>query len=1284
MLLFLLCLYNVMVRGEARLSSHDVHHSKEGSTKKGMDYGNRSTRNARVKVKLHNHHDDSHSSSSHHGHRKARRGYGGSIRPHNENHARILRNMISTHANSPENLTHDEKDLANMAAHGNLDALDMLYNDGSITPDVAEDVGNSILSNSTPAVASQPVAMPSSLDLASEVPLDVTAPPDYSSPEEPYVSGGVATGRTNKEQAEIDALTQNETPIDDLTPEAAYSSLISAGHSIPVAKGVADEVRDANAEKALRMKRASDMSQPPLNPGYIPQVNLAKATNAKDVVSDADKAMLQKKVYDEYVEKGSPVERAEFEAYQAGFMIDKYNEGLSKGLSPEAAYGRAVSLTDLNYQHATRSAAIAGGGHVAAQNAADRTMIEEASAREMAQTPSGLRPKVLEKKQEEINEKRLDRAQDLSKYLTQKHITEPIMRALQKLNQAETLKDLASMEGLGNPVVQERILTDVAASSAEDLAKAKQNLENSKAQLKPSGRKTNALNFLSKVSTEKAIEDMNRKNEEMQNKAIQAQKEANESNAVKTAEEHLAKAAEQRIIKNEGKNAFTRVLENTGDVLQAGKAREEAESAAAEALNQQREARKAEVMKILGPMGMNDSIKEAVDHMATAHAGLNVVGSDLEELNKKYEEEMAHQSNIEALLKETATSNLDVKEVIPPTASRIGITEGKMKLPLKGFSNEEPKSEEEVIVQSRQKNRRNQVRNKVIGTNVESGLNVIEMENGFVHISEAAKSLKINKGKVFYPESAKGLMDKQKLDTSLLEHKYNTGERPGLDKGVGYYEADASGFTLPLPSPLDPVPTSTMTNGEKSLNIGQASELEIEDGELVQTPWNEFVKDMRPSINGRLAHESEVAAASEMKSRVDDEKKARNLEGITTEVYTNPDGSKFVEVSSPYGVPEIMTMDEAVESLNNVGPSSVGAVSEEVKKKTPEVPLDMAVTDSMKGSEESFISNVLSKVREEGNGKAVAKKNAFNGKVDGEKAEIVDEYNKELINEYMSPSNTVESQVKNNMISKAASYARSMNISTETFLNMVSQLPESAIKEMISYNQAPPSARKDISATQFYNQIAGILPDSKIDMGTMTEMIFNNISTVTHQPNTVGGEVLEQMTVPNLKAIEQVETKNTPTGTTQVSVSVPNDPNKTQVLGEVKFKGNPTPTTSSGRPASGKAGTSNQPRQGASNQAGQRSPNQTGQGGSSNRPGQAGAGASASATPGPAVPSSQQNPLKPGVKAPSSASSSPVRLSPGQPDHTMRGFSHSFPGNKNASGIGTAQPAAGFVGKVSR
>lgn len=1222
MLVFLLCFYSMVVRSAlgSGPSSLVAHH--EG---KGMDYGNRSTRH-NARARHHGRHGD-------HGHAKRphHKAYGGSIKPHNRTHARLIRDMIDTHG-GPENITHEEKDLANMAAHGNQDALGKLYDEGSITPGLTGPAGP-VLEDIVPdmGVPGEPM-----------VPVDGMSPPDYSNPNGTYVSNGVATGRTNAEQAEIDGLGQNEGVIDDGVPETAYDSLVSMGHSGPVAKGVADEIRDANAKKKMRIKKAEEMSQPWVNPGYVPQTELAKVMNAKDVVSGADRDMFVKKVFKEYAGQGMPVERAEFEAGQAGLLIDKYNENLALGLSPEVAYAKAMSLVDLGYQHAARTAAIAGGGHIAARGAADRMAIEEAHAHEIAHAPSALRAGLLRRKEEAVNSMTLDRGHELSNDLTRVHIAEPVHRALKKLDQAAALKDSASMEGMSNPVVQERILTDVAASSAEDFAKAHENLENAKMHLKPHGRKTNALNLLSKVNTEKAIEHVNTKNEKMQQEAAKAQKEMNENNAVRTAEEQLARAAEHKIIANAGKDAFAKVLERTGDVAQAEEARAGAERHAAIALNNERESRKEEVMSMLGPMGMNDSVKDAVEHMATAHAGLNVVGSNLDDLNRKYEEEVAHQSNIEALLRETATSNLDVKEVIPPTTSRIGIVGGHMKLPLKGFSNEEAKTEEEAIVQSRQKNRRNQVRNKVIGTSVESGLNVIETENGYTHVSEAAKALKINKGRVFYPENAKGLMEKQKLDTSLLEHRFNTGERPGLEKGVGYYEADASGFTLPLPSPLDPVPSSVMTNGEKSLNIGHASEVEINDGELVQTPWNEFVKDVRPTINGGQVNEGEVAAVSEMKSRVESEKKMRNLEGISTEVYTNPDGSKFVEVSPPYGVSEIMTMDQAVESLNNVGSTSVGAVSEEARREVPDVPLDMAISSSVKGTEEGFVSSVLSSIRKTGSGGGLTKRNAFNGRIDGEKAAIVDEYNRELINEHMSSSRTVEAHVRNSIVSKAEKYARNLGISTQSFLSMVSQLSDSTLKEMMSYNQAPPSARKDITGTQFYNQIASILPDNKINVTSITEMIFNNISTVTHQPNTVGGEVLEQMIVPNLKTVEQVETKRTPQGTTQVSVSVPNNPDQTQVLGEVKFKGNPAVTPARGpRPTPG-------------------------------RP--------TPAPVGPPVPSSEKNPMRPGAAVPPTRPSRP-RAGPGQPDHTMRGFSRSFPG----AGQGAPAPSGvGFAGSVAR
>ena len=53
---------------------------------------------------------------------------------------------------------------------------------------------------------------------------------------------------------------------------------------------------------------------------------------------------------------------------------------------------------------------------------------------------------------------------------------------------------------------------------------------------------------------------------------------------------------------------------------------------------------------------------------------------------------------------------------------------------------------------------------------------------------------------------------------------------------------------------------------------------------------------MRTIANGIYLQEDEVVAALEMKTRVEYEMRVRNLEGITTEVSTDPDGSNFVKL----------------------------------------------------------------------------------------------------------------------------------------------------------------------------------------------------------------------------------------------------------------------------------------------------------------------------------------------------------------------------------------------------
>lgn len=1258
MLFFPLCFYGVMV--QAIVSNHIIQYDKRrGKIVSGkLGYGNRSMNKISVTTRGGHGHGHGHGHVRVVGRINGRRvdhhsTFGGGIKPHNVAHGILLREMINNADGDPGKISHNDKDLANMAAHGNINALKTLHErglisdkavsrvaeGGGLSPHAAENrfgegfgghghpgingherilglgnltaeecaallapagglsprertallIGAERLSvEERRALISRGVTLKDCMMLveaglgigrngsvpfttSEEVVTGVTGgssgfplvqhPPHGSDPDKNFVSeDGIVTGRTNGEQLAINALLRNEHPIDEASAGSTYTDMVGFGHSSIVAKGAADEVRDANARRDLRLRKAYDLSQPAISPLYISQVDLAHMTNSKDTIPDEIKLTFMKSIFDQYHAATGFSERAEFEAGQAGLLIDEYNSGLANGLSPGVAYGKAMDAVQLNYKSAARSAAITSGGQRVAQDAADKALLERETMDEMVNTPIELRTELLRRKMEAANSRAMDRAKELNNDLTDTHIREPIIRAHQKLQQAAALKDAATLEGVMNPVVEEKILTDVAIASSQDSVKARGNLEHAKEKMGLNSRKISALNLLSKVNTQKAISEINHANEERQKTAVMLQTQNMEKNRVKAAEEELARGKESEIIKTRGERAFVRTYERTGDPNQAEMARANAEEIAKGKLARAREMRKAQVMRMLGPGVANSAaLQEVAEHIALAHAGLNPVGPTLEDIKEKYEAEMKNQMNTQELLKETAASNLQVKEVIPPTASKVGIIDGKIKLPLKGFSGEEAKTEEEALVQGRQNSRRNQVRNKVVGVPLESGLNVIETSNGFTHISEAAKFMDIHKGTVFYPENAKAIMDKQNIDTSALEHRFNTGERSDLEMGMGYYKADASGFRLSLPSPSDPVPPSSMTNRKKVLNIEHASGINIEVGDLVETPWAEFVKNVRPTINGIQLQEDEVEAASELKARDEEKKRLKNLEGITTEVYTNPDGSKFVEVTPPYGVPEFMSMGDAVESLNSIGASSVSAVSEEVKKQSPDIPLDMATTTSEKGSEEGFISAVLDEVGGTERGASVDKNSGFNGEVNGDKAAAAKQAHEELIKSYLSPEKTVEAEVKNALVNKADAYVAGTGIQLESFLKMVSQIPDGMIKEMVAYNQAPSSGRKDITTMQFFNHVSSILPKAdkggkSITTNAVLEIVFNNIANVTHQPNTVGGEIVERVAVPKLKELQKIEVKKTPNGVTETSVTVPNQPKRDQVLEEFKTK----------------------------------------------------------------------------------------------------------------------------------
>ncbi|KAM0671795.1 hypothetical protein OCOL_001237 [Ordospora colligata] len=1089
----------------------------------GLDFGNRAERQS--KLNSIRHHDYEHSDDGYKEHKM----YEYKEDPHE---ATVITNEYPEtiyhdvpHMNDEDSSHEQMKESINAPDSGNgyKDAIDS--GDPSFHP-----YQEGILSH---LIGNMPSAISGFADIT-ETPTEIkSAPPNYAYPNETYVSeDNILTGRTNIQQDKINHLIAEGKPIDNANPSNVYNTLMSIGHSKPVATGVANEIRNANVIEEMRIKKAQELSLPAKSPSYVSQIDLAKFKNSKDVISDFERDMSEKMTLESRLASTNSIVKAKFDALQTRNYANNYNQGLAKGLKAEMADDQAMNMADLGYQEARRIAAISGGGQQVAKLAEDKIKIEQENAGKIANSPPGIRSELISEKIKAMNAKNLENMENFTNDLTKMHIEEPIERAHQKLKLASELKEEAYEEAITHPVVSEKILRDIANVNMSDLDKAQNDLQNIESHRLMTGSRVNALDLLHDVSNQKTIDRVNKINELNELNAIAAQRDADNKNALKAAEEHNALEKESEMIGQEGKEAFKQVFRRTHNMAEADRARNEAEKKKRNRLSIEREKRMKELEDMFSSrnIGLSSAIKEEIRHVATAHAGQTEVGDSLEDLQRKIIEAEKRKTNIEELQKETMTP-VKVKEAIPSNVSSVGIQNTKMKLPLKGFSNEEAKTEEEAIVQRIQMKRRDQVRNRVIETQIETGLNVLETDDGYTHISEAAEKMDISKGKIYYPKNAKGLMEKQGLDTSMLKHRFNTGERTDIDKGVEYYEADVNGFSLDLPSPLDPIPTSAITNGKTSLDIGHASEIHIDEGVLIQKPWDEFVKDVRPSVNEGHLQEAQAMEIMHRKSLIEQENKKKNLEEIDVSVITNPDGAEYVEVVPPYGVTEILPMSQAIASLKSIGTQSVDAVSEETKRHNKNILLDMASNKLQTDVETEFILDILSNMEKSGNVSNLSKKNPFNGTIDETKAKIVDKHVNEMIEENISTSNTVESNVRNNILRNAEQYSKQLGVSTQSFIEMVSKVFDNIITQMNIYNQSPIKSRKEVANTQFYKYITSILPSgTNVDSKTVVKIFLNNIAKETNRPDTVDGEVVSTTKVQSDQPIIATRSIPTPTG----------------------------------------------------------------------------------------------------------------------------------------------------------
>lgn len=464
-----------------------------------------------------------------------------------------------------------------------------------------------------------------------------------------------------------------------------------------------------------------------------------------------------------------------------------------------------------------------------------------------------------------------------------------------------------------------------------------------------------------------------------------------------------------------------------------------------------------------------------------------------------------------AIDRQYSDEGLGIIATVPDDADKVSIEKSSLKLPLKSFVDVEAKNEEEAVALARQTELKEALRNKVTNKDIESPLNVIRGEDGFFNIPESAKELEIKEGTVIYPESARESMRNAGLDTSKLEHKYNTGQRSDIPLGRGYFTADASDMKMTLPSPANPSPSKALIGEKGTLDTSYAEGLEINKGTLRETPWSDFAKTTRPTLHAGIKKKPYLSKADEQMLKKAIATKEL-LQNTRTEVLRNPNGEDYVELTPPYGVSEKVSVEDAIVNLNSppkglkdTGQDGVGllqgtdttgfAVSDDMQGN---VSMNIADKPDFVGSiEDQVIGNSFGNAAISGTAKdTMTTVNAFTGEIDQDKKGLVtsDEEKPKI-----SGQEATTEMVKSNLLENSASKAETLGISESTYINAVNSIPPAVFESMTEYALHPTSSTLK---SHFEKSVLTVLSTLLPNKGPqLSESIFTSIKTLSGLPN---------------------------------------------------------------------------------------------------------------------------------------------------------------------------------------
>lgn len=968
------------------------------------------------------------------------------------------------------------------------------------------------------------------------------------------------------EQARAIADTIEEHGYSDLDQHKKLSNAIKRDIAMKAqdagVKAMQDDIQNQKmADNAVdRRKLDNEMAQqfsyPNLHPINISEEEIGLMKGIADVVPPKKIVEYMEDAYQNSIAAGLPPAIAKAQAERAGALVTDFNEMLRGGESVETALSHVKDKAERLNGVDQRRDLLQNGSPEIAQLVAQKTELLQAALQKVANDPD-CKDKVFDELNQEMKKVDAQHASYLHELENTIRIKEPKRMAEEIID--KTNEDHAALLDVAyqNPIVTKDILqkginnVEKTAEKLADHLEAVNYQEN-----KHNPQPVSALKLLDDAKRQDKLKKIAKKNAEEEQKAYDRMIKDQQDMQVMETEEKLAAANKARKIIEEGRRAAESVLKSGGTVDDATAVKAFTENAAAKAFENKEAALRNEIMKKMGGHARNPELaRRMAAHIAIAHSGDNAVGKTPEEVLKKEQEIQKKEILKNALFNDLSSEKFDINSVIPDKAEEINIDKSVIRLPLKTFVDEEATNIGEEYVKNKKQAINDEVRNKFTKRKIDSGLNTIETEDGFLNLGENSQKITIEDGVAFFTPAAKLKMDKAGINTDYFVPKHNQGERKDLARGETYYEAAIRNMDLSLPSPFNKTPDTLLSNGKNILNVEEASAIVVNKGKLHQIPWRDYSDMVKPKLNPYPNEAEKIEEAEKMSDQMAAEKRKEALDSIKVNTITNPNGEKHIVVVPPYGISEMFEETEGMQRLSHIDPSKNVAVSETPTEDRQEPVFNPLSNVPDHKIVEEFIEEVFNSAA--GSGKAkrfISPKNAFTGNNDAKKLAIVEEETVD-VGQYLINDNKPSSAVKNAMIQNAKALSKSVGIDEEEFIGLVNRLPDSAIAMMMAYNEQSENTRSELVDSPFFKTMQPLGND--VSLHKFISTIFTQIAKVTGKPNTVTAQTVEKQVVPNLKVVKTEQNISRPDGT-PASLSQQSPPKKgSTVLSTQITKGAP-------------------------------------------------------------------------------------------------------------------------------